>query len=881
MSFVLRSPSAPVPEDLVEFYRTLPKRAKTETADGSPTDLWVHQGEIVRAYAPRLLDRRDVALQLPTGAGKTLVGGLIAEWRRQKLWERVVLACPTRQLASQTQAKLDLYGMQSVLLIGKQRQWSAADRTRYSSAQAIGVTTYSAIFNSNPVLHDAQLLILDDAHAGEGYVAGHWSLKISRDDAAYNGVLDVLAPALDPLVVTRLRQPDGGGKYAKEVYLASAVGVAAVAGELGVLLQRAKDAGGITEDAGYALDVLRDHLDRTLVYASYREVLIRPLICPTSSHPAFENPKQRLYMSATLGEGGELERAFGRTKIERIKVPPSWDRQGTGRRFFCFPQNATDLADAGDATQAQRVAQTIDGLKKAVLLAPDSYTLRTLQTSSIPTGMTVYTPEMVERDLRVFSQAPQGVLAMANRYDGIDLPDNDCRLVVMAGLPARGNLQERFLAGDLGAIEVLQERIRARIVQGAGRATRNATDFAIILLLGSDLTTFVSRKEVQDALHPEVHAELQVGLDSSYIPYDALWDNMRHFLARDTTWQQVESHILGLRAQYTPLPPPGSAELARSAPFEVMAWQAIWQGEPERAMEYARQAIDALRGGRAPQRYAALWNYVLASWLAITAEERTDPSLLDAARNAFQDAQACSRGTLWLTHMASPADRTVIEGTPAPVIDPLDALAVQQAAARLDKWRGPATFEPMIEEIRSRLAQTEADPFENALVKLGLLAAASDSVGDGDADAAPDASWAFGSALWVAWEAKSDADPAGEVSVHRVTQANGHLLYMSAARGEAIPSGSLVVLTTPKTAVHPTARNLAQDHTVMVPLTFPQELMGALEQAWRAIRTTVAPGSDPEQVEKAIYETFAEKGCLPSQWIKYLEGQQLRPPTED
>ncbi len=131
-------------------------------------------------------------------------------------------------------------------------------------------------------------------------------------------------------------------------------------------------------------------------------------------------------------------------------------------------------------------------------------------------------------------------------------------------------------------------------------------------------------------------------------------------------------------------------------------------------------------------------------------------------------------------------------------------------------------------------------------------------------DAAPDASWVFGSIVWVPWEAKSDATPDGEVSVRRVTQANGHLLYMSAERGEAIPSGSLVVLTTPKTAVYATARNLAQDHMVVVPWTFPQELAGAPEQAWRAIRTSVAPGGDPEQVEKAIYEAFGSgRGPVP------------------
>ena len=61
-------------------------------------DVLPHQAEIMRAYAQLSSELPDVALQLPTGSGKTLVGLLIAEWRRRKYRERVVYLCPTRQL---------------------------------------------------------------------------------------------------------------------------------------------------------------------------------------------------------------------------------------------------------------------------------------------------------------------------------------------------------------------------------------------------------------------------------------------------------------------------------------------------------------------------------------------------------------------------------------------------------------------------------------------------------------------------------------------------------------------------------------------------------------------------------------------------------------
>ena len=60
-----------------------------------------HQSALIASYVTIGQDRPDVALQLPTGSGKTLVGLLIAEWLLRKNRERVVYLCPTRQLVNQ------------------------------------------------------------------------------------------------------------------------------------------------------------------------------------------------------------------------------------------------------------------------------------------------------------------------------------------------------------------------------------------------------------------------------------------------------------------------------------------------------------------------------------------------------------------------------------------------------------------------------------------------------------------------------------------------------------------------------------------------------------------------------------------------------------
>ncbi len=76
------------------------------------------------------------------------------------------------------------------------------------------------------------------------------------------------------------------------------------------------------------------------------------MIPPTYENRVFSDARHRVYISATLGAGGELERAFGRAAIERMPLPTKTPPR-SGRRLFVFP----DLVNGGDAI----------GLTKAVV----------------------------------------------------------------------------------------------------------------------------------------------------------------------------------------------------------------------------------------------------------------------------------------------------------------------------------------------------------------------------------------------------------------------------------------------------------------------------------------------------------------------------------
>lgn len=60
------------------------------------------------------------------------------------------------------------------------------------------MTTYAHVFNSNPAIADAQLLILDDAHAAADAVASPWSMSIRRDKLEVT-YMDILAEGTAPV----------------------------------------------------------------------------------------------------------------------------------------------------------------------------------------------------------------------------------------------------------------------------------------------------------------------------------------------------------------------------------------------------------------------------------------------------------------------------------------------------------------------------------------------------------------------------------------------------------------------------------------------------------------------------------------------------------
>lgn len=834
--------------------------------------LWSHQADQLRTYAKEHSGTPDVALELPTGSGKTLVGLLISEWRRRTLGQRVVYACPTKQLARQVLQKATAQGLPAVLLIGSHWDWDQAELARYTRGDAIAVSTYSAIFNLNSYLGDAQTLVFDDAHAGEGFVAEAWALSVDRELDQYEQLFDALGDSIEPSFVARMAAPAGPAADAGEVRLIPIGAVARHAEDIDRVLA------GLKDSASYRFRMLRANLSSCLFYVSRREFYIRPLIPPTFEHEPFTGPAQRLYLSATLGDAGELERAFGRTGIKRVPVPTAWDRTGSGRRFFVFPELAalTAEAPAAEAPAAEApageapadedledakepdaglVGGLLDLAKKRLVLTPDNDSAtRIADLLGVPAEKR-FTAKDSDTGIQPFIDADTGTLLAPNRYDGMDLADDACRMMLMSGLPMASHLQDRFLETKLRASEVLHERIRTRVLQGAGRCTRGPKDWAVVVVTGEDILRFLSRAEVRKSLPVELQAEITFGLEQSQAPADDLLYLAESALNQDEIWQEdAEPELAKLRREATRAPQPNVAELAASAVREVRAWTYAWQQDWESAARTAVEVFENLTAaGLRP--YRALWAYLGSAWSAQASTDDASPAALRSA-DLLRKAHSAAVGTTWLKEV-QPLPSATYDS------DPIDEEGVERIIALLKgRLSSPAKFERESSTMLANLNQREAPKYEQGLVALGELLGAESfkPPGKGRADAA----WVW-SPLWITVEAKSEQESEGMLSMDYVRQTNTQLASLAGDRDvDAPPDGSASVVVTPRSVVDPDAVPIAAPHVYLATPKLVLDVAHDTVRAWKELRG-MAKGVSGEILHADVARVQWEHRVLPTQ----------------
>ena len=134
-------------------------------------------------------------------------------------------------------------------------------------------------------------------------------------------------------------------------------------------------------------------------------------------------------------------------------------------------------------------------------------------------------------------------LVIVNRYDGIDLPDDSCRILVIDSLPNSSSLDDRYEELCRGNSDLINIKIAQKIEQGLGRSVRGEKDYSVIVLIGSDITKFVKSRDTKKYFSEQSQKQIDMGIEIAEMARNEVDDSrtvikglINQCLCRDESW---------------------------------------------------------------------------------------------------------------------------------------------------------------------------------------------------------------------------------------------------------------------------------------------------------------------------------------------------------
>lgn len=504
-------------------------------------DLYTSQAEVLQAWFARRQER-DVVLKLHTGGGKTLVGLLMGQSTLNETGEPVLYLTPTVQLVNQTIEKARSHGIPAVAYEAGQPL-----NDDFINAKAIMVATYKALFHGHSKFglrgggqpKRVAAVILDDAHVAFSVVRESFTLTVkSREDR-------IRFESLSGLFRRAFKEIDRLGTF-DDILAGSEQAVLEVPywawhQQLDAVREQLKS----DVDAGkyaYEWPLLRDQLHLCHALISRNSFTLTPLLPLVNAFPTFSEAPRRIYMSATIADDSEIIRTFDAEPTSVKNALTSRSLAGVSERMILIPDLMTFKLNGQEDIQKLVSWTSKKNLGSVILVPSDKAATEWAAVATVAKG---------SRDVETIVEALQtrktsGPAVFANRYDGIDLPGDACRLLVMDGLPSGTTDYELFRASALYGGTTITRLLAQRIEQGIGRGARGAGDHCVVLLAGAGLSAWIAKDANFRFLTSATRAQLEMGIEISKAVTDlkSLADTMGRSYTRDKAWTRYHAETL-------------------------------------------------------------------------------------------------------------------------------------------------------------------------------------------------------------------------------------------------------------------------------------------------------------------------------------------------
>lgn len=540
----------------------------------------------------------DVIVKLHTGQGKTLIGLLMLQSTLNELHRPVLYLCPSYFLVSQTCRQAEESGLYTVQTSDE----TTALPREFLNSERILVTHVKKLFNGKSVFGvsggttesvDLGAIVIDDAHRCLEEIRGQFSIRVPRKltltkapHPVYQRLLDVFADSLK-------RQAPGTFREIEEGTPTSFLAVPFWSwresqDEVVKVLSENKDAEGVL----FSWDLIKNSLSTCTCVLSGTNLEITPRLAPLQAIPSFTNASRRIYLTATLSEDSFLVRDMGLDPSAVTSPLSNGDVTYSGERLIVLPSLVNNkLGRERIIDWLMAFVSKSKSIGFAALVPTRFEAEDWRKRDAVVTDVDSLEEAIRTREAEVATKKPSTPFVLLNAYDGVDLPDDICRILCMDSLPTYSSLYDRYLQEARPSSRISRRQRAQRVEQGLGRAIRGTGDWCIVVVIGNQLTSFLSETAKSEFLSNEVKTQIAIGEQLA----DELKKEGQDLLVVQRLIQQCLERNEGWKAFYrsrmssvTTEPP--NPEFAKRAQAERSGEIAYQQGQAE----FAREVVDRL-----------------------------------------------------------------------------------------------------------------------------------------------------------------------------------------------------------------------------------------------------------------------------------------------
>lgn len=491
------------------------------------------QAEVLNQWFRRK-DEKDIVLKMNTGSGKTLIGLLILKSSLNDGVMPAVYVVPDSYLVQQVISQANELGVVTTD--------DATDLGFLSGKKVLVINVYKlvngkSVFGVGSEGSKIQIgcLVIDDVHACLSTTESQFTLRIDSGIKAYTELLRLF---LDDLQ----RQSDAGVREIQDadpnrIMPVPFWGWISKLDKVTSILHKIREEDGIL----FVWPLIKECLKQCTCVFGADEVEISPWNLPIDMIPSFVHAKRRIFMSATLSDDSVLVSHYDVDPIAVTKtiVPSSSD--DVGDRMILVPEELNPEISPDDF---KAFLKHLSAKYNVVVIVPSNP--RASYWADVAEN--ILTSTNLQDGIKELHKGHVGLVVFVNKYDGIDLPQDACRILVLDGLPDVRRKFDKVEQAVLAGSDYVMTPMIQRIEQGMGRGIRSNDDYCVVFLKGRTLTRQLYVQKAINKFTPatkeqfELSSKLAEQVRGSTI--DKFQDVIAYCLDRSPEWLKASRGIL-------------------------------------------------------------------------------------------------------------------------------------------------------------------------------------------------------------------------------------------------------------------------------------------------------------------------------------------------